>query len=77
MMYNIKQKGDFLLDKYHCSSLSKVQQSSITLECNTLIVFVRPLSINKSAEDAIKIGHPETNVRENDIVLILFALFVL
>lgn len=75
MKYNIRQKRDFLFDKHHPSLLSKVQQLFTTLECNTLIALVGPLSTNKSAENTIREGHFETDVRQNDVILILLALF--
>lgn len=77
MKYSIRQKEDFLCDKYHPSFLSKVQQLSTTLECNTLVAFIRLLFINKSAKNVIRRRHPKTNTRQNDVALILLALFVL
>lgn len=74
--YNIRQKRDFLFDKHHPSLLSKVQRLFTTLECNTLIALVGPLFTNKSAENTIRGGHFETDVRRNDVILILLALFV-
>lgn len=42
-----------------------------------LIALVEPLSINKSTEDAIKKRNPGINAKQNDVVLILLALFIL
>lgn len=53
MKYSIRQKGDFLFNKHHSNLLSKVQQTFSILECNTLVAFVSPLSINKHVEDTI------------------------
>lgn len=77
MKYSTRQKRDFLFDKHHLNSLSKVQQPSITLECNTLVALVGPLSTNENAKDTIKGGYSETDARQNDVALILLALFVL
>ncbi len=41
-----------------------------------LIGLVRPLSSNKRAKSTIKERYLETNVRQNNIALILLALFV-
>lgn len=54
MKYNIRQKSNFLFDKYHSSLLSKVQHVSTILKYNILVAFVESLSNNKSAENAIK-----------------------
>lgn len=42
-----------------------------------LIGLVKPLSTNKKAVDAIREGYLETNTRQNDVALILLALFIL
>lgn len=75
--YNIRQRDDILFDKYYPNPLFKVQQSSISLERNTLAGLVGFLSTNKSLEDAIRERHPKTDARQNNVALILLALFVL
>ncbi len=74
--YSTRQRGVFLFDKHHPNPLSKVQRPSTTLECNTLVALVGPLSTNERAENAIRGGHPETDARRNDVALILLALLV-
>lgn len=49
MKYSIRQKKDFLFNKYNPNFLSKVQQLFTILKCNMLIALVESLSINKSA----------------------------
>lgn len=55
----------------------KIQQSFISLEYDKLVDLVRLLSINKSLEDDMKKGYLEIDVRQNNIALIFFALFIL
>lgn len=55
----------------------KVQRPFISLECDKLVGLVGLLSINKSSEDVIRRGYPETDARQNDVALIFFALFIL
>lgn len=77
MKYSIRQKKDFLFNKYNPNFLSKVQQLFTILKCNMLIALVESLSINKSAENAIKKKNPGINAKQNNVVLILLALFIL
>lgn len=65
-----------MFDKYYPNPLFKVQQSSISLERNMLAGLVGFLSTNKSLEDTIRERHPETDAKQNNIVLILLTLFV-
>ena len=70
-------KKDFLFDKHYPSRLYKVQRPSTSLEYNTLIGLVGLLTTNKSVEDTIRGGNPETDAKRNDVGLILLALFIL
>ncbi len=74
--YSARQRRDILFDRRHPNSLSKVQQPLTSQECNTLVGFVRPLSPNKRAEDVIRGEYLETDTRQNDVILILLALFI-
>lgn len=55
----------------------KVQQPSITLKYDLLVAFVGPLSTNKNIKDTIKGGHLKTDIKWNNIALILLVLFIL
>lgn len=75
--YNIIQKDEILFDKHHFNLLSKkLQQFFIILKCNTLIALDRLLSINKCAKDAIKAKYFKIDAWQNNIALVLLALFV-
>ena len=67
---------DILFDKHHSNLLFKVQQLSTILECKTLIALIGPLFTNKNIEDTIRGSHFRTNTRQNNITLILLALFI-
>ncbi len=41
-----------------------------------MIALLGPLSTNETAEDGVRGGHPDTDARQNDVGLILLALFV-
>lgn len=56
-----------LFNHHHLNLLSKVQQLFITLECNTLVAFIRLLFTNKNAEDIIKRGHSEIDTRQSNV----------
>ena len=45
--------------------------------CKTLVALVGPLSTNKAVEDAIRRGHLNTDVQQNNVGMILLKLFVL
>lgn len=47
------------------------------IELNTsLIVVMGPLFVNEASEDAIQGRHSDTDAKENDVVIILLAVFV-
>lgn len=77
MKYNIRQKGNISFDKYHLNLWSKVQWLSTILVCKMLVVLIGLFSINKNAKDAIRDSHFKTDIKHNDIVLILFTIFIL
>lgn len=64
--YNTRYKDNILLDNHLSNFLSKIQQSSTTLEYNTLVAFIRPLSTKENIEYSIKRGHPETDALNNN-----------
>lgn len=66
-----------MFDKHYLNPMFKIQQPFISLEYNKLVSLVGLLSINKSLEDDIKNRYPEIDVRQNNIALIFFALFIL
>lgn len=75
--YSTRQKDDILFDKHHLNPFLKIQQPSNFLEYNMLIGLVRLLFINKSSEDVIRGKHSKTDARQNNVALVLFALFIL
>ena len=77
MKDSTKKKGGILFDKRYSNLLSKMQQPSTILKYETLIALVKPLSTNKNVEDAIKGDYLKINARQNEVVLILLALFIL
>lgn len=75
--YSAKHKDNILFDNHHPNFLFKVQhESSTTLECNALVAPIGPLFTNENAKNAIKGGHLISDIRYNNIVLILVALFI-
>ncbi len=61
--YIARQRNDILFDKRHLNPLSKVQRLLTSQEYDTLIGLVGPLSTNEKAEDVIRRGHLETDIR--------------
>lgn len=48
------------------------------IELNILLIaLIGPLSIKEATKDAIQNGHPNTDIKQNDVVMILLTLFVL
>lgn len=45
--------------------------------CQVMVALVEFFSTNKAAEDAVSGAHIDTNARQNDMGLILLALFIL
>lgn len=68
-------EGNIVFAHNHPNQKEKVQ-TPLKIELNiSLIALMRFLSINKATEDAIQGGHPETDAKQNDVAIILFALF--
>ena len=72
-----KKDTDILFSAEHPYSDSMFQRPlDLELPCCTLVALVGSFSTNESVEDAVINGHIETDAGENDIRLILLALFI-
>lgn len=75
--YSARHKSNIPFDSHHPNPhSSNVQRPSITLEYDRLVALIGLLSTNKNTEDTIKDNHIKTDVRRNDVKLILLALFI-
>ena len=74
--FTVKINGDIFFAQTHPNKRSKVQRPLQKGLCTLLLALIRPLSTNEDAKDAVLRGHPETDARQNDVGMILLALFV-
>ena len=72
-----KKDTDIIFSPEH-PYLDSMFQRPLDLEllCRILVLLAGSFSTNESVEDAVINGHIETNARENNIGLILLALFI-
>ena len=69
------KSGDISFAANHPNRTLHVQRPSKET-CNILVALMGPLSTNESSEDVVRRGHPDTDARQNDVGMILLALFV-
>ena len=74
---NEKVDGDSLFyDKHPYSDCNFQRPLDLNSPCYILVSLVESISTNEAAEDAVPDAHIETDARQNDMGLILLALFV-
>lgn len=69
-------EGDIHFAKDHPNRKSKIQRPLTSGSYTPLIALMGPLSTNKTVEDAVQGGHPETDARQNNLGMVLLALFI-
>ena len=69
------KSGDISFAANHPNQTFHVQRLS-KKTCNILVALIGPLSTNESAEDVVCGDHTDTDARQNDVGMILLALFV-
>lgn len=69
-------EGDIHFAKDHSNRKSKIQRPLTSGSCTPLIALMGSLSTNETVEEAVQGGYPETDARQNDLGMVLLALFI-